>query len=277
MKRVLLSVLLFLSSFAYAGTVIPVYWGFSPASNQANILRAIIDSANKSQEKYLFVFVNKQGAGGSIAVNEVLSSKSPKLMMMSTSLFVRAKYYPTESYDVDNVQPIAVVAKGAPLVFLSGKYKTLDELKAAKDVTIGMINGSIIESAVDSFISTNNLKSVIKVPYKNSVDARIDTIAGTIDATAEFYADGVQWISDGKLYKLGETGKAGSEYLVANYYIFTGKSQSTEFVEEMNRIFSKAAVQKDVADLWSNDKAVVTSMTVKESVQFFNQNRAKWQ
>lgn len=275
-KKLLISLMLFalLVPLAFSRTIVPVVWPFHPGSNQANALRTIIENANKLQDEYEFVFENKPGAGGAIAVREVLNSTTPKLVLTSTSVFVRVKYFPNESYDLNELQPVTVISTGSPLVVLSKKYKSLDELKKSGGFTLGVISGNITE-AVGVHLQTQ-INGIRFIPYPGTINATMDTIGGHIDASVEFIKDSVQWTDNGTLHRIFITGKPGTEYLVSNFYLVTGKNQPKEFVTKVNQIFNKANNQENVKAFWVQDYAKVANMTVEQSEKFWSEQRNYW-
>ena len=89
MKKILLLIALILvTALAQAQLTVQVIWPFDPGANHASIVRALIDNANKTQNKYQFVFVNKSGAGGIIAANAVLNSTELIFLKVSIHLHI---------------------------------------------------------------------------------------------------------------------------------------------------------------------------------------------
>ena len=281
MKKIIASLILFLCSYSYASQTIPIVWAFSPASNQANVLRLIIDNANKSQSKYTFVFESKPGAGGSIAVNHVINSTTPTLLMMSTSIFARPYYYPEQSYDVDKLQPIVITATNSPLVILSTQFFSIDELTKKPYAKIGIVQGSITESVARA-IQKN---SMILVPYQGSINATNDLMGGHIDASVEFIKDAMPWVDSNKAQILGITGSnsinqykilKNTENIVGNYYVVTSKNINDFIIRELHDIITKAMLQQNVVDLWKGDYATVIKRSYDETVEFWNKQKMYW-
>lgn len=278
-----------LSINIFAAQTVPIVWAFSPASNQANALRAIIDNANKAQDKYLFVFENKTGAGGTVAVRHTINQTVPSLLMISTSVFVRPVYYPNESYDINDLQPISIIAIGSPLAIISKTYDSLDEVKKQKSASIGIVLGSITEAttrAIQPSISTE----LQLVPYSSSVDATRDAIGGHVDMSVEFIKDAVSWVDSGKVTIIGVTGSKnigehktlvsqgvkGTDNLVSNYYMLASKHMPKELVLEMHEIINDAMFKQNVVDVWKADEAVVLKMNYKDTTKFWKTQKDFW-
>lgn len=281
MKRIITSFIIFLSSYCYAAQNVPIIWAFSPASNQANALRLIIDNANKAQSKYNFIFENKPGAGGSIAVNHLIQSNVPALLMMSTSIFVRPYYYPEQSYDINKLQPVAITATGSPLAILSTQFSSIDELTKKPYAKIGIVQGSITESVAKS-IQKN---SMILVPYQGSINATNDLLGGHIDASVEFIKDSIPWVESGKAKVIGITGTnvigdfkniKNTDHIISNYYVVANKNMNELLVQELHDIITKAMLQQNVVDLWKGDYATVIKRNYDETIEFWNKHKMYW-
>ena len=92
MKSILATLLLLTVTVANSATTVQVVWPFSPSSSQSVMARDLIESANKSQDKYQFVFINKPGAGGSIAANYTLNRPELTLMISSNSFWLNMAF-----------------------------------------------------------------------------------------------------------------------------------------------------------------------------------------
>ena len=282
MKKIIAFFIMIFCNFSHATQTIPIIWAFSPASNQANALRVIIDNANRAQSKYNFIFENKPGAGGSIAVNHVINSPTPILLMMSTSIFVRPFYYPDQSYDINKLQPVVITANDSPLAVLSTQFSSVDQLVNKPYVKVGIVQGSITES-VARVIQKN---SMILVPYQSSINATNDLLGGHIDASVEFIKDSIPWVESGKAKIIGITGInqineyktiKNTENIISNYYVVTNKTMNDLQIRELHDIITKAMIQQNVIDIWKGDYAVVVNRSLKDTVQFWETQRKYWE
>jgi hypothetical protein len=75
MKTIIAAIILLATTLVAQAKDIQVLWPFSVSSEQANMVRMLIQNANKNQSKYNFIFASKQGAGGSIAAQAALSNE----------------------------------------------------------------------------------------------------------------------------------------------------------------------------------------------------------
>lgn len=289
MKKLILS-LIILCSTCFAEEVVPIVWPFSPASNQANALRTIIDEANNSQKKYTFLFVNKPGAGGSIAVNHVINQNKPTLLMMSTSIFIRPIYYPNESYDINKLKPVVISSNDSPVVLICKKYDTIHDMKNVKNLTLGIVNGSIVEMVARKIVYNSNLKNITFVPYQGTVDATRDVVAGHIDCSIEFLKDAQPWITSDKVKVVGITGTKnignlktfqqqeikGLENVTVNYHIVASDKLEDEKIKEFYDIFVEVMNRKSIVEIWKDDGAQVVYRTYDETMKFWNTQKGFW-
>lgn len=276
---------------SWASQTVPIIWPFSVASTQANALRGIIDNANRAQTKYQFVFENKPGAGGTIAVRHLLEQKTPALLMNSTSVFIRPFYYPNESYDVNLLQPVSVVSSDIPIVMISKNIKTLDDLKTKRSVTLSIVPGTIFESTARVIQKNITVTEFVAVPYAvGSVNGTQDLIGGHLDVSIEFIRNAMPWIESGSINALAITGShdhgsiktfgslgiKGLESMVAANYIIAPKSMSEDLVQEFYEILSDAMVKQNVVNIWTEDAGRVVKRTRKDTLLFWNKEKSIW-
>ena len=85
------SVLLCASVVSQAKENITIIYAYNIADSVANYHRALTIEANAIQDKYLFIFDARPGAGGTIASNYVLNT-SNTILAHSTAFFIRPMY-----------------------------------------------------------------------------------------------------------------------------------------------------------------------------------------
>jgi tripartite-type tricarboxylate transporter receptor subunit TctC len=291
MKKIFFTFLLFISVQAFAEQIVPIVWPYSMASTQANALRLIIENANSSQSKYQFVLEAKPGAGGAIAVNHVLNQKTPTLLMNSSSVFIRPLYYPNESYDVSMLQPVVVVSNEIPLVLLSKNVQDVEDLKKKSSITIAVVPGTIIEASAKTVGKSFNNTEFRTIPYSTgSVDGTRDVMGGFVDTSIEYIKNALPWIESGSLKAIAITGRKnygniktfssygvkGLEDVVAANFIIASKKMSADQVKEFHEILSEAMIKKNVVDIWQSDVGHVTNRTLKETINFWNNESIVW-
>jgi tripartite-type tricarboxylate transporter receptor subunit TctC len=283
-----LALTFFASASALAAETVYLVWPFSPASNQATAIRTIIDNANKAQDKYLFVFDNRPGAGGAIGVNSVIRSEKTEVLIISSSVFVRPIFYPNESYNLADLKPLAVLAAGSPISVVSKNYKTLPSFLQAKGPSIGVVAGSVTEVVARQLKAHN--PSIILVPYPGTINATRDAAGGHIDASVEFIKDATPWVTGGLLSGLGATGErdagpfksfqsqgiSGLSDLSISFYALVKSTMPAEKVNELNEVLVQANSQANVTEIWAGDHATRLNTTVPEATKLWNRSDKFW-
>ena len=241
------------SLVSQAQPVINVVWPFSISSADANMTRALIDQANQQQTKYKFVFLSKQGAGGTIAAGQVLDNPTNHVLISSSSFYVRPMLY-KESHDATQFNLINTICHGKPLAIFSKKYASLKEI-GNKEISIGINNGSIVQLVSRGVKAGSNFK-IVEVPYKGTPEANKDVLGGHLDASVDFVGPATfsRFPTNTKVNVLGITGNVshpgmptfksqgieGLDILVSNYNIFVSKTLPVAQQQELNIIFNNA-------------------------------------
>jgi tripartite-type tricarboxylate transporter receptor subunit TctC len=289
MKKLLIAILLVVSSFSYAQTTVPIVWPFSIGSNQATFVRLLIIEANKQQNKYNFILENKPGAGGYLAARYVQDYKGLAIISSSSSFFARPVFYPNESHRTQDFLPIYIECIGQPYLILSSKYKTLDDLRKQERVTIGANLGSITEAmARELQVILPNVKVDI-VPYASgTLGPTQEVLAGRLDLNVDLPAEAMQYIETGKLHVIGTSGTADHKFMKSfnsqgfkgfsgmssSYAMYVRFSTDPELIKELHEIFTKAAVAsgEKLQEAYTRDYCPAANLTLKESNSVFN----KW-
>lgn len=183
MRKILFALLAVLAVSASAETVVKIVWPFSPAGADSAMIRQLIDNANTAQTKYKFVYDNKPGAGGSIAVNSVINDRALTVLAISSSFYVRPNLY-KESHDVTQLSLIGEFCSKQPLAVYSKKYSQINDF-AGKDVTLGLVSGSITQLVSKTLQRNNDLK-ILDIAYKGTPEASTDMLGGHLDASVDF-------------------------------------------------------------------------------------------
>lgn len=295
MKKLLTFILaLGITSAAFANTkqIVPIVWPFSVASNQVNFIRAVIDEANKQQNKYQFIVEFKSGAGGTVAAQHVARETSQlNLLSSSSSFFTRPVYYPSESHKTEEFRPIYIQCTGQVMAILSSKYKTMDELRAQKRLTIGIGLGSITEGAARELQKNLPNTQVDFIPYGGTLPAVQDVIAGNLDLAASFISDTRQFVDTGKIFAIGTTGTRdldgyktfhnqkirGFEELVGNYQIVAPARISDQQAEELHNILRKAAQSSTtLKGFYDSDVCTGVDLNWKQTQDIYKRWQQYW-
>lgn len=235
--------------------VVELIWPFSTASTNANMARSLVDQANQIQNKYQFVYVNKQGAGGSIGAQYVLTSSKSAVLMASSSFYTRPLMNP-DSHNVNNFAMTNFLCTGQPLAMFSKKYSKVADFKT-NVVNVGMIFGSVTEMIPKAIERNNQNIKLNEVGYKGTPEIINDMLGGHLDVGIDFYTAATLARLPGNVHVVGITGtrnidnvqtfKAqgikGLDDLVTDYFIFVPDSASDTFKKDMYDILYKASVR----------------------------------
>jgi len=284
MKKILLLIALILvTALAQAQLTVQVIWPFDPGANHASIVRALIDNANKTQNKYQFVFVNKSGAGGIIAANAVLNSTELTLLANSSS-FYTAPYLLKESYDTDQFKIITEICSDRPLAVYTKNLNIFNGNK--KEVTVGIVPGTVFSLLTNIINRNENGVKILEIPYKGTNQSLIDLLSNNLDAN-------VNWLSVSNsqqdLKILGITGKKsvariptfqsqkikGLDELVVDLFIFTNSKISVDIQKELYQILTSSH-NTQTNQLCESDFGVVTKPNFNSLDKIHKENKERW-
>lgn len=261
MKKYLLNLLLLASALsAQANTQsVQIVWPFSLAGAQPTMIRQMIDNANRLQNQYQFVFVNNPGAGGTVAANTVTSAKDIRVLITSTSFYIRPAMY-AESHDPKTFDLIGTVCTKQPFAVYSKKYKNIQELSKA-NASIGVINGTISQ-LVSTSLQLNNSIKLNDIGYKGTPEAMTDMLGGHIDASVDFLGPMTlsRFSDKDQVSVIGVTGERN----ISGYATF--KSQQIKGLEHIE--FSMYVLVKNSLDpLIKRDISEVLHNSIDDSVK----------
>ena len=294
MRKFLLALFITVTAItAHAGQVVPIVWPFSVGSNQVNFIRAIIDEANKQQTKYTFVTEFKAGAGGTVAAQYVRSHNSIALLSSSSSFYVRPEFYPnpTESHSTSDFKPVLIECTGQPYSINSVKYKTIDDVRKQKSLTIGVGLGSLTEAVARQFQQVVPNTELVFVPYSGTLQSLNDVLAGTLDLNVGLPTETLQFANMGKVTVIGATGTKehpffptfngqgvkGFEGLVSNYQMVIKSSTDSDVVEELHTILRRAAKSsKTLQGFYAIDYCTGVDFDFNRTNEFFTQQTKYW-
>jgi tripartite-type tricarboxylate transporter receptor subunit TctC len=212
MKKLLAVLLSAFAISAVAKENITIIYGFSAADNAANYSRTLAEEANKSQDKYNFIFDVKPGGGQAVAVNYIKNTPNT-IFMTSGAFWLRPVFYPNESWNVNDWRTIMTQCS-APFSVASVKYKSWKEVPTDKPLTIA-ISGLGVFSHMIALQIVEKYPKMILVPYKSTVDGMLATVSGQVDFVIGFVGDQETWTHEEsrvKLTILGTTGYGAGKY-----------------------------------------------------------------
>jgi tripartite-type tricarboxylate transporter receptor subunit TctC len=251
------------------------------------MFKELVNSSNLLQNKYKFIFVNKPGAGGSLAVLASENEKDLSVVTHSSSFYIRPHLY-ENSHNVDNFRIVNQICLDQPLGIFSKKYSSIKDI-VNKEVQIGIIPGSIT-SLIPSVLEKNNATINLKeIPYKNTPDATTDMLGGHIDSSVDFVGSLTLSRLPKSVSILGITGKNdkanlktfisqnihGLEEVTTSYYVFLNKNIEIETAKELSSIFYQAINDK-VKSYCENEYGTVEIRDFNNLQVIHNKNIKLW-
>ena len=192
------------SSTAIASETVYVVYPWHLGDPMANYSRTLIEQANHTQSKYLFVLDNKPGAGGAIGAKYVAAHQNT-ILAGSTAFFVRPNVYPNDSHNINEFR-VLMTQCSVPMVVSSSKYKSWNDVPTDAPINIG-VSGLGATTHLISLEIKRRYPLTQPVPYKSTKDSTLDLAGQRIDLNVGFPGEIDQWVTQGKLYVLGTTGK----------------------------------------------------------------------
>lgn len=263
MKHLLGLMTFFLIGSATAQQTVQVVWPFAPGGTQANMIRQLIDNANNAQKEYRFQFVNKQGAGGSVAANSVLNESSLSIIVNAAVFYTRPHLY-KEAHDIEKFDLLLPLCEQAPFALFSKKYKSMSELKG-KSVTVGIIPGSPGHLFMNEV--SNRIKDVkfVNVPYKDTIVASTDMIGQHVDVSLDLLNVGTLERMPKDVTLLAVSGKKYENHepisnLAGGFWFHVPKTVDKKLQKDLHRILTSSFDSK-VKDMCKNDLGTVNILS----------------
>ena len=271
-----------LASIANATQNVQVVWPYSMGASQAQMIRTLLDNANKSQSKYHFLLINRPGAGGVVAVNYAQTNEALTVLGMSTAFFTTPLGTANKSYDVDNFKIAAHICAKRPMAIMSKNLKSLTD---KKEVSVGDTGGNVkfIAKALEQTIK--NTTSFLYVQYKGATETTTDMLGGHIDISIDWLsqADRLEGVPGAKV--LGITGSRtinqhkpikGLEELTFDLFLLVPSTVNDDTRKELNAIFNSNNNGATVP-FCESDFGIVTTTPFSNLDVMHSENKKRWE
>jgi len=291
MKTLLALLLTVFALSAQARETITIVYGFSAADNSANYSRTLAEEANRIQDQYTFLFDVKPGAGQVVAVNYVKNTPNT-IFMTSGAYWLRPNFYPTQSYDVNELRTIMTQCS-VPFAVASGKYNSWKDVPKDQRITIATSGLGVVSHLVALEI-VKNYPGATVIPFKSTTDALVATLGGQVDLVVGFVGDVEKYSSDATKIKLNILGTTGSKPVgpYANlsgqgfpialskmntpYNFMVPRSFSPDKAREIREILLKVENKKSVRDAYALDYCQPFQVPEKELTAWWNDQNKYW-
>lgn len=294
MKKFFLAVLLSCCALtSWSAERITLLYSWTAADNAANFYRALTEEANRIQDRFLFVFDTKPGAGGTVAANQTLLSSNTTLWINSSAAFIRPNLFPTDSHNMSNFRSILPMCV-SPFVISSNRYARWSDVPRDAKLSIGM-SGLGTTTHLVSIQIAKNFPNMTIVPFKSTSEALLGVLSGSVDFSVGFHGDSEQYTAPGltkTIYWLGQTGRdsiKGTQLLSRQGFsrelddmstpqqIFAAKSMSEDRFKDLRRILVEASRAKSVRDANSADNCVPNNQMPDDQLDaWFNGQINQW-
>jgi len=308
MKRAIALLLLTIMSLLHGATraqdypnrPIRVLIPFPPGGGSDIASRTILELVSRSTDLQ-FVAENRAGAGGNIAFMAAAGAAPDgyTLLFATPGLAINTSLYHNAGFSQADFTPIALVAE-APLVLMirpTLAATSINELialsRAAPDaIRFGSAgNGSSSHLASEVLKSMTNLQ-YLHVPYKSSIAAMSDVVAGRIDMTVQPLSESIPFVRDGRMRALALTGAQRSlalpevptmqeqgvaGYSVATWYMLVGPAQlPAPIVAKLYAAFAKVLAMPATVDALADKGIVVINGSPAQARTFLAQQTERW-
>jgi tripartite-type tricarboxylate transporter receptor subunit TctC len=252
----------------------------------------MIEEINQMQNKDKFVIDSRPGAGGTVAANAVAASPQNTIVSMSSSFIIRPLFESdlAATHNLENFTPILVQGNGSPLVFVSKKYRSFDEVLGANNINIGVSGiGSISHIAAQQIILKNNSAQIVN--FKNSIEAVTAALGGHIDIAVTFISDiesfdksminvlaytGNGYGIENKKLLLKNKGFTDSENLTSNFAIFASRNMDPVKFKELHEILMLANFRPAVVENYRRDFLTPVALNIDQSRNWYNNQIKFW-
>ncbi len=253
--------------------------------------------------KQPFVIDNKAGAATQIAASAVVNAPADGYTLMmgsSTTLAMNPALYNKLSYDADDFAPIARVGSAYFLLVANASLpaKTLPELIAyIKSQPPGSLSygssgaGTPHHLFMEMFLGMIDAK-MIHVPYRGSVPALTDVLAGTIPMMMVDLTPAQQLIDDGKIRAFGVTGPQRAKpapgiptiaeaglpgYAGEGWFgVIAKKGTPAPIIETLNKVITSYIDRPEVQDKIYAVGIQPKTSTAQEFAGFITDEQKKW-
>ena len=273
---------------------------FPPGGGSDIASRTILELVSRNTDLQ-FVAENRAGAGGNIAFVAAAGAAPDgySLLFATPGLAINTSLYRNAGFTQADFTPIALVAE-APLVLMirpTLAATSVNELiglsRAAPDaIRFGSAgNGSSSHLASEVLKSMTNLQ-YLHVPYKSSIAAMSDVVAGRIDMTVQPLSESIPFVRDGRMRALALTGAQRSlalpevptmqeqgvaGYSVATWYMLVGPAQlPAPIVAKLYAAFAKVLAMPATVDALADKGIVVINGSPAQARTFLAQQTERW-
>ena len=180
---------------------------------------------------------------------------------------------------------------GQPYSIMSAKYRSIEEIRQQKELSIGVILGSLTEANARQLQKILPDTKLNFIGYQGTHQPTQEMLAGVLDLSVDLPADSMPWVELGKLHVIGASGSVehknlptwrsqgirGFEGLVSNYQMVVRSDLSDLETQEIHGILRRAAQHSPgLSKLYQSDYCTQQDLDLKDSNALYNQWLKYW-
>jgi len=293
MKKFIACLALFASSVAWSNEIVPIIYSWAASDPATNFDRAMIEEANRMQQKYTFVFDVRPGGGGVVPAQHTLNTPNA-VLATSSAFFIRPVVYPKDSYDLSKFKAVAPKCSVTALI-TSIKYKSWDEVPKNQPLTIG-VSGLGTTTHLISLQLVKKYPNLLPIPFKGTSEALLNVLNGSVDFSVNFYGDIESWTKANRtgltINVLGVTGSKTFEgyptlasqgfskdltWMSPPHQYITSNKMSDEKYNEIRSIIQKAQDSARVKAAYFIDRcSPIEAMSNEQINSWYKNQTEKW-
>lgn len=293
MKKILACLTLAIGNLASAGEVVPIIYSWAASDPATNFDRAMIEEANRMQQKYTFVFDARPGGGGVVPAQHTANTANA-VLATSSAFFIRPAVYPNDSYDLGRYRGVAPKCTVTALI-TSVKYKSWSEVPRDRPLSIG-VSGLGTTTHLISLQLAKKYPNLAPVPFKGTSEALLNVLNGSVDFSVNFFGDIESWTKANNTGRtinvLGVTGPRSFEgyptltlqgfskdlaWMSPPHQYVTSTKMPEEKYNEIRSIIQKAQESIRVKAAYFIDRcSPIDAMSTEQVNLWYNDQVEKW-
>lgn len=287
MKKTLLAVMMAtLTGTAVANETVRIVWPFGPVA-ATQYMRVIATQATEDNKNTAYIMDFKTGGGGTIAVTDVANNKNSSLLAHTNAFWTNPALADTPTYNVNDWKILDYLCD-LPLVLVSKKYKTWQEIPRDKPVSIGY-TGTGSTTHLTTQLITKTLPNLNEVGYKTAAQAATDLLGGHVDLLVTLPGDIMPQVDAGSANVLGASGPTQfknhptltslgvkqADKIQGSYFFFVNKGTDAKLTDTWTQQL-RAAKTVEAKKVMENAYCRPSTVPASQYDQVFAQSRDFW-
>ena len=285
---------------SYPTHPIKVLIPFPPGGGVDIVTRIVVDQVSKNTD-INFVLENRSGAGGNIAFAAAATAPPDgyTLLLSTPGLVMNTSLYANAGFKQSDFSPIILLAE-APLVLMvrpSLGINSVSELIQASRAAPDALRFASAGNGSSSHLATEVLKTMtalqyLHVPYRGSVVAMTDAVAGRVEMTTQPVSESLPFIRDKRLLPLAQTGATRSpiapdiptmqeqgvkDYAVTTWYMLLGPAKMpSAVIDKLHQVFGDALKMPSLRQSLESKGLQMINDGPEQATKFLYEQTASW-